>query len=79
MPDLPAPDAHDPRADFIPELRRLLADPEFHTSALSNALEAAEAAAFAAWEREEDRPAVERMRIALQAAREELERLGSAL
>ena len=50
MPDLPAPDDHDPHAQFVAQLLALLDDPRFHTSALASALHYAQAAAYAAWE-----------------------------
>ncbi len=79
LPDLPAPDDHDPHAEFVGELRRLLAEPEFQRTALSNALDYAQAVGFAAWESEPDAPPRVRLQMALERASEALVALALAI
>ncbi len=77
--DLPAPDHHEPDAEFVADLRRLLADPEFQRTALSNALDYAQAVGFAAWESEPDAPPRVRLQMALERASEAMISLGVAI
>ncbi len=79
MPDIPSPDAHDPRGPFLAQIRHLLDDPTFQLTALTNALEFGEAAARAAWEAAEGHKPLDRLLLALQAAAEVLEGIGAAL
>ncbi len=79
LPDLPAPDHHEPDAEFVADLRRLLADPEFQRTALVNALDYAQAVGFAAWESEPDATPRERLLMALERASEALISLGVAI
>ena len=79
MPDIPAPDAHDPRGPFLAQIRHLLDDPTFQLTALTNALEFGEVAARAAWEASKGQKPLDRLLLALQAAAEELEGLGTAM
>jgi hypothetical protein len=70
-----------PDADTIAMFRRMLASPyESHReTAIMQSLDIADQAASVIWERAGDKTPVERLRLALQAAAEQLEGIGAAL